>query len=282
MPKSTSHKAWFITGASKGFGYVWTEAALARRDSVAAAARNIGSLDKLKVKYGDRLLPLTLDVGDKGAVDASVKQAHQRFGRIDVAINNAGYGLFGAIEEVSEQEARAQIETNLFGALWVTQAVLPIMRAQHSGHIIQISSVGGIFAVPTVGLYHASKWGLEGFSQALAAEVKDLGIKVTIVEPGGFATEWGTASAHRARQLPAYDAARAALGKIRTASVPGDPKATASALFRIVDAAEPPLRVFFGDAGLPMVKSEYAERIATWEKWNDVSLEAQGNLADRS
>jgi NAD(P)-dependent dehydrogenase (short-subunit alcohol dehydrogenase family) len=282
MPQSTSDKAWFITGASKGFGYVWTEAALARGDSVAAAARNIGSLDKLKVKYGDRLLPLTLDVGDKGAVDAAVKQAHQRFGRIDVAINNAGYGLFGAIEEVSEQEARAQIETNLFGALWVTQAVLPIMRAQHSGHIIQISSVGGIFAVPTVGLYHASKWGLEGFSQALAAEVKDLGIKVTIVEPGGFATEWGTASAHRARQLPAYDAARAALGKIRTASVPGDPKATASALFRIVDAAEPPLRVFFGDAGLPMVKSEYAERIATWEKWNDVSLEAQGNLADRS
>jgi NAD(P)-dependent dehydrogenase (short-subunit alcohol dehydrogenase family) len=282
MPKSTSHKAWFITGASKGFGYVWTEAALARGDSVAAAARNIGSLDKLKVKYGDRLLPLTLDVGDKGAVDAAVKQAHQRFGRIDVAINNAGYGLFGAIEEVSEQEARAQIETNLFGALWVTQAVLPIMRAQHSGHIIQISSVGGIFAVPTVGLYHASKWGLEGFSQALAAEVKDLGIKVTIIEPGGFATEWGTASAHRARQLPAYDAARAALGKIRTASVPGDPKATASALFRIVDAAEPPLRVFFGDAGLPMAKSEYAERIATWERWNDVSLEAQGNLSDRS
>jgi len=282
MPQSTSDKAWFITGASKGFGYVWTEAALARGDSVAAAARNIGSLDKLKVKYGDRLLPLTLDVGDKGAVDAAVKQAHQRFGRIDVAINNAGYGLFGAIEEVSEQEARAQIETNLFGALWVTQAVLPIMRAQHSGHIIQISSVGGIFAVPTVGLYHASKWGLEGFSQALAAEVKDLGIKVTIIEPGGFATEWGTASAHRARQLPAYDAARAALGKIRTASVPGDPKATASALFRIVDAAEPPLRVFFGDAGLPMAKSEYAERIATWERWNDVSLEAQGNLSDRS
>jgi len=282
MPQPISHKAWFITGASKGFGFVWTEAALARGDSVAAAARNIGSLDKLKLKYGDRLLPLTLDVGDKGAVDAAVKQAHQQLGRIDVAINNAGYGLFGAIEEVSEQEARAQIETNLFGALWVTQAVLPIMRAQHSGHIIQISSVGGIFAVPTVGLYHASKWGLEGFSQALAAEVKDLGIKVTIIEPGGFATEWGTASAHRARQLPAYDAARAALGKIRTASVPGDPKATASALFRIVDAAEPPLRVFFGDAGLPMVKSEYAERIATWERWNDVSLEAQGNLSDRS
>jgi NADP-dependent 3-hydroxy acid dehydrogenase YdfG len=274
MPRPISHKVWFITGASKGFGYVWTEAALARGDRVAAAARSIGSLDAVKAKYGDRLLPLALDVGNKAAVDAAVAQAHKQFGHIDV-------GLFGAIEEVSEQEARAQIETNMFGALWVTQAVLPIMRAQQSGHIIQISSIGGVWAVPTVGLYHASKWGLEGFSQALAGEVKDLGIKVTIVEPGGFATEWGTTSAHRARQLPAYDAARASLANIRTASTPGDPKATASALLRIVDAAEPPLRVFFGDAGLPMIKREYAERIATWEKWNDVSLEAQGNLAPR-
>jgi NADP-dependent 3-hydroxy acid dehydrogenase YdfG len=172
MPQPISHKAWFITGASKGFGYVWTEAALARGDSVAAAARNVGMLDTLKVKYGNRLLPLKLDVGNKSAVEAAVKQVHKQLGRIDVAINNAGYGLFGAIEEVSEQEARAQIETNLFGALWVTQAVLPIMRAQLSGHIIQISSIGGVWTVPTSGLYHASKWGLEGFSQALAAEVK--------------------------------------------------------------------------------------------------------------
>jgi NADP-dependent 3-hydroxy acid dehydrogenase YdfG len=281
MSQSPSQKVWFITGASKGFGYVWTEAALVRGDSVAAAARNIGSLDALKAKYGDRLLPLGLDVGDKAAVDAAVEKAHKQFGRIDIAINNAGYGLFGAIEEVSEAEARAQIETNLFGALWVTQAVLPIMRAQKSGHIIQISSIGGVFAIPTVGLYHASKWGLEGFSQALAAEVKDLDIKVSIIEPGGFSTEWGTTSAHRAKQLPAYDAARASLGNIRTASKPGDPKATASALFRIVDAAEPPLRVFFGDAGLPMIKREYAERLATWEKWNDVSVEAQGSLTSR-
>jgi NADP-dependent 3-hydroxy acid dehydrogenase YdfG len=279
MVQSISHKIWFITGASKGFGYVWTEAALARGDSVAAAARNIASLDGLKEKYGDKLLALSLDVGDKKAADAAVEKAHKQFGRIDIAINNAGYGLFGAIEEVSEAEARAQIETNLFGALWVTQAVLPIMRAQKSGHIIQISSIGGVFAIPTVGLYHASKWGLEGFSQALAAEVKDLGIKVTIVEPGGFATEWGTTSAHRAKPLPAYDAARASLASIRTASTPGDPKATASALLRIVDAAEPPLRVFFGDGGLPMIKKEYAARIATWEKWNDVSREAQGHLA---
>jgi NADP-dependent 3-hydroxy acid dehydrogenase YdfG len=281
MVRSNSHKIWFITGASRGFGYVWTEAALARGDTVAAAARNIGSLDALTVKYGDRLLPLALDVGNKAAVGGAVQRAHRQFGHIDIAINNAGYGLFGAIEEVSEHEARAQIETNLFGAVWVTQAVLPIMRAQQSGHIIQISSIGGVWAVPTAGFYHASKWGLEGFSQALAAEVKGLGIKITIIEPSGFATEFGTTSAHRAQQLPAYDAARAALANIRTASVPGDPQATASALFRIVDAAEPPLRVFFGAAGLPMIKREYAERIETWERWNDVSLEAQGNVANR-
>jgi NADP-dependent 3-hydroxy acid dehydrogenase YdfG len=274
-------KIWFITGASKGFGYVWTEAALNRGDSVAAAARNTASLDGLKARHGEKLLPLALDVGNKIAVDTAVAEARKAFGRIDVAINNAGYGLFGAIEEVSEPEARAQIETNLFGALWVTQAVLPIMRAQKAGHIIQISSIGGVWAIPTVGLYHASKWGLEGFSQALAAEVHSLGIKVTIIEPGGFATEWGTTSAHRAKQMPAYDEARSSLANIRTASTPGDPKATASALLKIVDAAEPPLRVFFGSAGLTMIKREYAERIATWEKWNDVSLEAQGNLSAR-
>src|ERR1700688_2885608 len=142
MPQSASEKVWFITGASKGFGYIWTEAALERGDSVAAAARNIASLDGLKAKYGDRLLPLALDVGDKKAVDQAVAKAHKTFDRIDIAVNNAGYGLFGAIEEVSEAEARAQIETNLFGALWVTQAVLPVMRAQKSGHIIQISSIG--------------------------------------------------------------------------------------------------------------------------------------------
>jgi len=281
MPQSKAHRIWFITGASKGFGYVWTEAALERGDSVAAAARNIASLDGLKARHGEKLLPLALDVGNKIAVDTAVAEPRKQFGRIGIAINNAGYGLFGAIEEVSEKEARAQIETNLFGALWVTQAVLPIMRAQKAGHIIQISSIGGVWAIPTVGLYHASKWGLEGFSQALAAEVQPLGIKVTIVEPGGFATEWGTTSAHRAKQMPAYDAARASLANIRTASTPGDPKATASALLRIVDATEPPLRVFFGSAGLTMIKREYAERIATWEKWNDVSLEAQGNLATR-
>ena len=272
-------KVWFITGTSRGFGRVWAQAALARGDRVAATARDVKTLGPLVERYGDLIAPLALDVTDKAAASAAIAFAQQRFGRLDVVVNNAGYGLFGTIEEVSESEARAQLETNLFGALWVTQAVLPIMRAQGSGHIIQVSSIGGVNAFPTVGLYHASKWGLEGFSQSLATEVAGFGIKVTIVEPGGFATEWGGPSAKRATPMPAYDGARAAIAQVRGASTPGDPDATGRAILKVVDAAEPPLRIFFGSGGLPMTRAEYARRIETWEAWNDVSLEAQGDLA---
>jgi NAD(P)-dependent dehydrogenase (short-subunit alcohol dehydrogenase family) len=274
-----SQKVWFITGTSKGFGRVWAEAALARGDQVAATARNIETLSALTKRYGKQVAALKLDVTKKAEVDAAIADAHTRFGRLDVVINNAGYGLFGTIEEVSEKEARAQIETNLFGALWVTQAALPIMRAQGSGHIIQVSSIGGVNAFPTVGLYHASKWGLEGFSQALAAEVAAFGIKVTIVEPGGYATDWGGSSAIRAAAIPAYDAARAAIAGFRSKNVPGDPQATGRAILKVVDAQDPPLRIFFGSGGLPMTRAEYGRRIETWEKWNALSVEAQGNLA---
>jgi NAD(P)-dependent dehydrogenase (short-subunit alcohol dehydrogenase family) len=272
-------KVWFITGTSKGFGRVWAEAALARGDLVAATARNIDALAPLTERYGKQVTAITLDVTNKADVDAAIAEAHARFGRLDVVINNAGYGLFGSIEEVSEAEARAQIETNLFGALWVTQAALPIMRAQGSGHIIQVSSIGGVNAFPTIGLYHASKWGLEGFSQALAAEVAGFGIKVTIVEPAGYATDWGGASAIRASALPVYDGARAKIAAFRTNSVPGDPDATGPAILKLVDARDPPLRIFFGSGGLPMTRAEYTRRIETWEKWNAVSIEAQGDLA---
>jgi NAD(P)-dependent dehydrogenase (short-subunit alcohol dehydrogenase family) len=272
-------KVWFITGTSKGFGRIWAEAALARGDRVTATARDVKTLDPLVERYGNQMSAITLDVTDKAAVAAAITGAHARFGRLDVVVNNAGYGLFGTIEEVSEAEARAQLETNLFGALWVTQAALPIMRTQGSGHIIQVSSIGGINAFPTVGLYHASKWGLEGFSQSLAAEVAGFGIKVTLVEPGAFATEWGGPSAQRATQMPAYDGARAAIAAFRGSNVPGDPDATGPAILKVVDAEDPPLRIFFGSGGLPMTRAEYARRIETWEKWNDVSVEAQGNLA---
>jgi NAD(P)-dependent dehydrogenase (short-subunit alcohol dehydrogenase family) len=272
-------KVWFITGTSKGFGRVWAEAALARGDQVAATARNVKALAPLLERYGKQVAAISLDVTNKAEVEAAVATAHGRFGRLDVVVNNAGYGLFGAVEEVSERQARDQIETNLFGALWVTQAALPIMRSQGSGHIIQVSSIGGVNAFPTIGLYHASKWGLEGFSQALAREVAPFGIKVTIVEPGGYATDWGGASAIRATANPAYDGARAAIASFRSGNVPGDPDATGPAILKVVDAQDPPLRIFFGSGGLPMTRAEYARRIETWEKWNEVSLEAQGNLA---
>jgi NAD(P)-dependent dehydrogenase (short-subunit alcohol dehydrogenase family) len=271
-------KAWFITGTSKGFGRVWAEAALARGDRVAATARDVRTLAPLVERYGQQVAVITLDVTDRAAVNAAIAKANALFGRLDVVINNAGYGLFGAIEEVSEAEARAQIETNLFGALWVTQAALPIMRTQGSGHIIQISSIGGVNAFPTIGLYHASKWGLEGFSQSLAAEVAGFGIKVTIVEPGGFATDWGGPSAVRATQMSAYEGARAAIAEFRSHNVPGEPEATGPAMLQVVDAKDPPLRIFFGSGGLPMTRAEYARRIETWEKWNVLSLEAQGDL----
>jgi NAD(P)-dependent dehydrogenase (short-subunit alcohol dehydrogenase family) len=269
-------KVWFITGSSKGFGHIWAEAALARGDRVAATARNTDTVKDLVDAYGDNVLPIALDVTDKAAVDAAVNRAHDHFGRLDVVVNNAGFGLFGTVEEVSEAQARAQIETNLFGALWVTKAALPLMRAQGSGHIIQVSSIGGVNAFPLLGLYHASKWGLEGFTQSLAGEVGRFGIKVTLVEPTGYTTDWAGASSVQASQIPAYDWVRTAREEGWANVRRGDPEATGPAILEIVDAAEPPLRVFFGDGPLEMIKTEYASRIAGWEQWNDLSHRAFG------
>jgi NAD(P)-dependent dehydrogenase (short-subunit alcohol dehydrogenase family) len=269
-------KTWFITGASRGFGREWTKAALERGDRVAATARDTSSLDDLRAEHGDALLALALDVTDRAAAFATVAQAHEHFGRLDIVVNNAGYGHFGMVEEVSEQEARAQLETNLFGALWVTQAALPFLREQGSGHIVQVSSIGGICAFPSVGMYHASKWGLEGFSQALAQEVSEFGIHVTLVEPGGFSTDWSGPSAKRSEPIAAYDALRERQQQWRSSHTPGDPVASAAAIMRVVDADPPPLRVFFGTAPLATAESDYASRLATWREWQPVAELAQG------
>lgn len=270
-------KTWFITGASKGFGREWAEAALERGDTVAATARQPETLDALVEAYGDAVLPIKLDVDDRAADFAAVQRAATHFGRLDIVVNNAGYGHFGMVEELSEQDVRAQLETNLFGALWVTQAALPIMRAQGSGHIIQVSSIGGISAFPTVGAYHASKWGLEGFSQALAQEVAGFGIHVTLIEPGGFSTDWGGPSAKHSEENPAYAAIRELRAASRAGATPGDPTATRAAILKVVDADEPPLRIFFGRAPLGIATKDYEARLATWNEWQPVSLEAQGN-----
>ncbi|MCV6978026.1 SDR family oxidoreductase [Mycobacterium bourgelatii] len=273
-----TEKVWFITGTSRGFGREWTKAALERGDKVAATARNTATLDDLADRYGDNLLPITLDVTDREADFAAVKQAHDHFGRLDIVVNNAGYGQFGFIEELSEQDARDQIETNVFGALWITQAALPYLREQRSGHIIQVSSIGGITAFPDVGIYHASKWALEGFSQALAQEVTSFGVHVTLIEPGGFDTDWGGSSSRRAERLPAYAEVHANQDEWRRQrwASPGNPVASAAALLKVVDAEEPPLRVFFGAAPLGIAKADYESRLATWEQWQSVAELAQG------
>jgi NAD(P)-dependent dehydrogenase (short-subunit alcohol dehydrogenase family) len=271
-------KVWFITDTSRGFGHIWARAALAREDRVAATARDVGPLQPLVEQYGDRVAAIALDVTDRSAVGRAVAETVARFGRIDVAVNNAGYGLTGMVEEVSEAQARAQIETNLFGALWVTQAVLPHMRAQMSGHIIQVSSIAGITTFPDLGLYSASKWGLEGFSRSLALELAEFGIKVTIVEPSAFKTNGRGTFVVRATPLPAYDGAREAIARIRGNIAQGDPEATGAALLAVIDAEEPPLAVFFGTPGLLMTRADYAQRIETWERWDHIALQAQGDL----
>ncbi|MEO6701125.1 MAG: SDR family oxidoreductase [Jatrophihabitantaceae bacterium] len=272
-------KTWFITGASRGFGREWAIAALERGDSVAATARETSTLDDLAERFGAALLPLKLDVTDRAAAFDAVAQAHSRFGRLDVVVNNAGYGQFGMVEEVTEQQARDQIETNLFGALWVTQAALPFLREQRSGHILQVTSIGGITAFPFVGMYHASKWALEGISQSLAAEVAGFGIKVTIIEPGGYATDWSGPSAKHAPKLAAYDELREQTMQWRATrnATPGDPPATRAAVLAVVDADQPPLRILLGDGPLALAEADYQSRLETWRAWEQVSVQAHGH-----
>ena len=278
MQHGVTEKVWFITGTSRGFGREWAIAALERGDSVAATARDTTTLTDLVDKFGDAILPIQLDVTDRAADFAAIKQAHDRFGRLDVVVNNAGYGQFGFVEELSERDAPDQIETNVFGALWITQAALPYLRAQRSGHIIQVSSIGGITAFQNVGIYHASKWALEGFSQSLAQEVASFGIHVTLIEPGGFSTDWAGSSSKRSTPLPDYQEAHDAADRARSqrTSKSGDPQASAAAVLKIVDAAEPPLRVFFGELPLQLAKADYENRLKTWEEWQPVAVEAQG------
>jgi NAD(P)-dependent dehydrogenase (short-subunit alcohol dehydrogenase family) len=276
-------KVWYVTGTSRGLGRCFVEAALSRGDKVAAVARKAASLDELVATYGEAVLPLELDVTDKGAVFESVKRAKEHFGRLDVIVNNAGYAQVGAVEELTERDLRDQMETNLFGAVWVVQAALPYLREQRSGHIVQLSSAAGVIAMPLGGAYHASKWALEGLNEALAGEVADFGVKVTIIEPGGFATRDGKnpdplANGHMAQPDPAYDNLRRRLGAIAGKQPAGDPAAAAQVLLKLVDSDNPPLRILFGLGFYPMLQQAYTDRLKTWADWQDLSAEAHGKL----
>lgn len=269
-------KTILITGASRGFGKLWAEAFLKRGDRVAATARNLTALDELVEQYGDAILPIQLDVNDHAACFAAVNEVKEKFGSIDVVINNAGYGLFGAIEETTEEQARSQMETNFFGVLWITQAVLPIMREQKSGHIIQVSSFLGLITLPVLGLYNASKFAVEGFSETLATEVKGFGINITLVEPNGYSTDWSGASANQTVPNEVYAPLKKAFNEAATPDSWGKPEATIDPILKIVDSENPPLRVLFGKVAYPAVKQVYEQRLASFDEWKEVSAAAHG------
>lgn len=268
-------KVWFVTGSSRGLGRSFVEAALSRGDQVAVTARNASHVDDLVTTYGDAALALELDVTDKTAVFDSVQRAKDHFGRLDVIVNNAGYGLSGAVEELGEQQLRDQLDTNFFGPLWVVQAAVPYLREQGGGHIIQISSVAGLTGFPLGGAYCASKWALEGLSETLAQEVAGFGIKVTVVAPGGYATPGASGAAH-APGDPLYDGLRESFAAYAKTLSYGDPAAAGQALLKLADTDNPPLRVFFGAQGYPIVQQIYTDRLKTWSDWQILALEAHG------
>ena len=268
-------RTWLVTGASRGLGRAFAEVALEAGDAVVATARRPEQLDDLVAAHPGTALALGLDVTDRAAVTAVVEQASAFTGRLDVLVNNAGYGLAGGVEEASEQEVRDQFEVNVFGALWCTQAVLPVMRAQGAGHLFQISSIGGVAGFLNTGIYHATKWALEGFSESLAQEVEGFGIGVTIVEPGPFRTDWNGDSMVRATPLAAYDdvlaARRQAMSGALARTQAGDPRKAGEALLRVLDSEHPPRRLLLGVLAADVGPATYQARLQEWAQWDTVA-----------
>jgi NAD(P)-dependent dehydrogenase (short-subunit alcohol dehydrogenase family) len=265
-------RVWFITGASTGLGRALAEAVLAKGDRVVATARKEETVAGLERQYPNQARAVRLDVTDLSQVKASVQAARDAFGRIDVLVNNAGYGLLGAVEEVSDEQIRQQFETNLFGLLNVTRAVLPLLREQKSGHILNITSVGGQVSFPTFGLYHGTKYAIEGISESLAQEVAGFGIKVTIIEPGGFKTDFGSRSLARAERIAAYEPVYEMLLKAFDGAVFGDPARAAQAMIRVVEAEAPPLRLALGADALQTIRGKFNSEIEEYKRWEPVTV----------
>ncbi|UEG54624.1 SDR family NAD(P)-dependent oxidoreductase [Mucilaginibacter daejeonensis] len=276
-------KVWFITGSSRGLGRSLTEAVLASGDQVAATARNVSSLQDLSSRYPDQLLPIALDVNDHAGVHRAVADTIARFGRIDVLVNNAGFGITGAAEAYTDEQVRSQLETNLHAPIEITRAVLPYMRKQRSGRILQISSIGGRVGNAGVTIYQAAKFGLSGFSEALSREVAPLGIKVTCVEPGGFRTDWASASMTYAPRVEGYEhtvdtrADFFASGKF----VPmGDPDKAARVMIDLAGHPEPPVHLVLGSEAIGMLKNANEARDREMEQWLQVSTSTDHDEAE--
>lgn len=274
-------KTWFITGTSSGLGRVLTEQLLQRGERVVATLRRNGPLDDLKQQHGDRLHVVTLDVTDTRAIRSCVADAFEVMGRIDVIVSNAGYGLFGAAEELTDAQIDRQIATNLTGSIQVIRASLPFLRRQGGGRIIQISSEGGQIAYPNFSLYHATKWGIEGFVESVAKEVAPFGIDFVIVEPGPTSTQFGAGLDHAA-PMPEYDDTPA--GDVRRAiasntfAIRGDASKTVAAMIVAADSTHPPLRLTLGGGAYASVSAALADRLKGLEAQKEVAFSA--NSAD--
>ncbi|WP_316804577.1 oxidoreductase [Pedobacter nototheniae] len=267
-------KVWFITGSSRGLGRSLTKAVLAKGDQVVATARNIEALNDLKEEFEDQIFPVKLDVTNYSEIHSAVALAIEHFGKIDVLVNNAGFGIVGATEAFTHEQVRSQLETNLYAPIDITRAVLPFMRKQKSGRILQISSVGGRVGNAGISIYQAAKFGLSGFSEALAKEVVDLGIYVTSVEPGGFRTDWAGDSMTYAPSVEGYETVeqRAEFFKSGGFVPMGDPDKAAKVMLNLVEIPEPPIHLVLGSEAVGMLKHADETRTAEMEKWMDVSL----------
>ena len=267
-------QVWFITGSSRGIGRALAEAVLAAGHRLVATARNPEQLSNLVERYGDRVRAITLDVTDEQAALAAVQAAVGVFGRIDVLVNNAGYGDLASIEDTSLKDFRAQVETNLFGVVNVTKAAIPVMRRQGAGHILQLSSIGGRVGPVGRGAYAAAKWGVEGFSEVLAKELGPHGIKVTIVEPGGFRTDFAGSSTNIAPDNPAYASTVGAVARFQreyNGVQPGDPNKAAAALLHVATLEKPPLRLPLGSDAARAVEEAERARAEEDKKWRQLS-----------
>ena len=268
-------KTWLITGASRGFGRIWAAAALQRGDQVTVTARKLADVADFRARFGEAALPLALDVTNPEQVQQAIEKAYAHFGRLDVLVNNAGTSLFGATEEPSDEQIRGLFDANYFGMVRVLRAALPLLRKQRAGHILGVSSGLGITTLPLIGFYCATKWAVEALHESLAQEVKAFGIKVTLVEPGAYATEFGK-SGEIADGLDAYTEMRKQFLMHLATMERGDPEATAAAVLKLVDTDHPPLRLGLGHTILPRARAAYAERLATWEAWEGVMNAAMG------
>jgi NAD(P)-dependent dehydrogenase (short-subunit alcohol dehydrogenase family) len=264
-------KIWLITGSSRGLGRALTEAVLAAGDRVVATARKPEQLDDLVTKYGEQIRAVALDVTDAAAARAAVRTALDVFGGLDVVANNAGYANSAPIEETPDEDFRAQLETNLFGVVNVTKAALPVFREQKSGHFLQFSSVGGrVGGTPGMGAYQTAKFAVEGFSEVLSNEVRPFGVKVTIVEPGAFRTDWGGSSMKLAEVHPDYDSTVGQLNRYRLETdgkQPGDPAKAAEAILHVTNLDNPPLRLLLGKDALThadRASKSRADEAAAW------------------